>query len=99
MEKKEKRGYVWFVEPMDSNTNMVIAQELSEENFGRVKCEDEKKHNLWRCPVNFVLSLQKSKRSLGLNFRIYNKERNQGKIRDCTFLFEKRKRKKTKAVK
>jgi len=78
---------------------MVIAQELSEENFGRVKCEDGKKHNLWRCSWNFVISLYKSKRNFGLNFRSYNKEGTQGKIRDCTFLFKKRKRKKTKAVK
>lgn len=96
---KQKREYVWFVEPMDSNTNMVIAQELSEENFGRVKCEDEKKHNLWRCSWDFVLSLQKSKRVLGLNFRSYNKQGTQGKIRNCTLLFKKIKRKKTKAVK
>lgn len=99
MEKKEKREYIWFVEPLDSNTNMTIAQQLPEENFGRVKCEDEKKHNLWRCSVDFVLFLQKSKESLDLDFRIYNKERTQGKIRNCAFLFERRKRKRTKAVK
>lgn len=87
-----KREYTWYVEPLDNNTNSTLSQELPESNFGREKCEDDKKHPLWECPLDLIRALWKSKESLNLNFRVFNKEGKQGKRRDCTFMFIKKKK-------
>ena len=84
-----ERKYIWLIEPLDSHTNEVISREVPEENFSRgVICEDGIPHNLWGCDYRIVATLIRSKRDLGLKFRIFNRCGN-GKIRECAFLFKK----------
>ncbi len=92
-----EREYTWFIEPLDSHTNQIIAQELINKDFGRESfCEDGKEHNLWVCPLDFIKFFCKSKKDFNLKFNVYNK-RGQGKIRKCKFLFIKPKKKKKTA--
>ncbi len=89
--KMPKREYIWFVEPLNSDTNKVIAQQLAESNFNsEIVCADRKRHNLWTCPNQFAMSLVESKGSFNLHFKIWGKQGCHGKIRDKTFLFSKK---------
>ena len=86
-----EREYIWFIEPLNSDTNEVIAQQLAESNFNEaIVCVDGKRHNLWTCSNQFAMSLVKSKESLDLHFKIWGKQGRHGKIRDKTFLFSKK---------
>lgn len=82
--------HTWFIEPLDGKTNNVIAQEVSAENAQHgveVRCLDggKKVTNLWRCTVDFVGKLKKSRDSLRLNFNTYNRRGIGGKIREVLF--------------
>jgi len=91
---ERKIVYTWYIEPLDANTNQTASEELAKENFCRaIRCEDGKKHNLWRCDFDFALAIHKSKKSLNLNFHIFNRQGN-GKIRQCpSFVFDKKRKK------
>lgn len=90
--------YVWFVEPLNADTNSIIgkeinAREISEEKFlENVFCGDHQRRSLWQCSNQLLAMLQKSKKSLGLQFRIFNK-RGNGQIRECKFFYRKKRRK------
>lgn len=89
-----KREYIWFVEPLDSDTNEVISQQPTENNFNSgIVCADGQRHNLWTCSYQLATSLTKSKKSLDLHFKIWGKEGRCEKIRDKTFLFNRKRRK------
>jgi len=82
-----KRNYVWFVEPLDKETNESIAtalQEDAEENLLCITLADKKQHHLWRVPFDFIKYLQKSKDTSRLSFRVYNRVGN-GQIRQIPF--------------
>ena len=87
-----KRNYTWFIEPLSILTNEVIAKELIYNDL----ISREKGRNLWECSYDFALRLMKSKVNSNLDFRIYGREGRYGKIRDCTFLFSSKWRKKLK---
>jgi len=95
----KQTGCVWFIEPLDSNTNIAFDQQISDDNFtAGVLCEDGKRHNLWECPFWLLASFQRSSRTMGLQFRIFNRFGN-GQIRECEFLYRKRKpQRKTKTA-
>ncbi len=92
-----EKEYIWYIEPLDSDTNETISQELPVQNFSRgIICQDEKTHNLWECSYNFAYAFFRSRRTLDLRFNVYNKKSRHGQIRRCDFLFIKsRKKKKT----
>jgi len=98
-----RRSYVWYVEPLDKKTNGVIAGsfslEIPEVKFIKKRIDGDGRFlNLWICPFTLITALKKTKRDLGLNFRIYSQV-GQGQIRECTFLYgKKRKRKKKKTA-
>lgn len=81
----KKKECTWFVEPLDANTNRIIAQELEEETEERKNrnliCQDGKKHNLWQCSFQLIQRLVLSQQTLGLKFRVYSKQGKYGKIR------------------
>lgn len=87
------REYEWFLEPLDSNTNEIVARVLPDENFSEnVICGDGKEHKLWACDWAFVFIMKESKGALGAKFRIFNRC-GRGPIRECKFLYQgKRKR-------
>lgn len=88
----KKREYNWYVEPLDSQTNLVVSMQLPEENFGQPVCADKRYHNLWKCSFQQARAFWKSRKNLGLSLNIYNQE-GLGEIRFCNFLFKKRKKK------
>ncbi len=88
---ERQRDYKWYVEPLDSHTNLAVSMQLSEENFGQFACEDGQYHNLWKCSGKMARFFWKSKENSGLILDIYCQEGN-GKIRRCNFLFKKKKR-------
>ena len=92
--------YEWFVEPQNSHTNNIFSQNIDEEDYleGLI-CADKQKHNLWRCRISLIRYLWHSRDDLEIRFRIFNRELPYGKIRDCTFLFKKRKTKKVAPTK
>lgn len=84
--KTVKKEYFWYVQPLDSHTNKVIAgqlPEMSEDSF-------RKKGNLWECSLEFVTSLYASKADFDLKFKIWGKQGHHGKITEKTFLFNPR---------
>ena len=90
-----EKKYTWYIEPLDSNTNLSISQELPEQNFSRdIICRDGRTHNLWECSYNFAYAFSKSRKALNLRFNVYNKEGRRDQIRRCDFLFIKQKKKK-----
>ena len=93
----EGRNYYWFVEPLDSHTNLIISNQLSEENSGQFLCTDQQHHNLWRCSFEQALSFWKSKRDLSMNMNVWNQQ-GRGDIRPCNFLFAKKKKNKIKTA-
>jgi len=86
----KKREYTWYVEPLDSHTNLAVSMQLSEENFGQFVCADQERHNLWRCDLLEAVAFWRSKISAGLTLNVYNQEGN-GQIRLCNFLMPKKK--------
>jgi len=80
-----ERKYVWYVEPLDSDTNSAISDYLKESSITAecksVLCADGKKRNLWRCnSFDLVQALRNSKKSLNLRFKVYIKE-GRGSVR------------------
>jgi len=73
--------YRWFVEPLDSHTNEIIAKEVGEENLMKdAPCANNKK-NLWQCDYSIVAYLMRSCQKLQAKFRIFVQEGN-GTIRE-----------------
>jgi len=90
-----EKEYTWYIEPLDSDTNETISQELPEQNFSHdITCQDGRTHNLWECSYNFAYAFFRSRKALNLRFNVYNKEGRHGQTRRCDFLFIKRKKKK-----
>lgn len=82
-----KRKYTWYVKPLDAQTNSAIAELAHEEHF----CHKTK---MWKCDLDIIMALRRSRESLDLKFRIFNQEGN-GQIRECPeFIFVKRRRRK-----
>jgi len=89
-----KQKYRWFVYPLNSETNASFARELPEENLLRdIFCYDGITRTLWECPINLLRFFWES-RSSSINFQIFNvcgpSKRIAGRIRECTFLFNKK---------
>lgn len=86
------KNYVWYVGPSDARTNRAFSEEISEENLQRdVLCADGLRHNLWQCSFHLLAAFQKSKQTLGLQFRVFNRI-GGGQIREFKFrYFTKRK--------
>ncbi len=85
-----KQSYQWFLEPRNSHTNEVLSNALDgQENFyNNISCADGKRRNLWLCPSGLVFMFWRSRSNLKIRFRIFNRQGEKGKIRDCTFLFK-----------
>jgi hypothetical protein len=80
--------YTWYVEPLNKQTNDVLASTLEEISFyENIICADGLPHNLWQCPVAFISCLKQSSAGVpSIKFRVFNCKGN-GRIRECTFLY------------
>ncbi len=81
-------GYDWFVEPLNKETNDLLASALEETSFcENIFCEDGHLHNLWQCTAPLISYLKGSRRRISsIRFRVFSRK-GQGEIRECTFLY------------
>lgn len=89
-----KPKYEWFLEPQDAQSNQVIAQEISEENFyTAVLCKDGERRGLWLVPYCLAEFFWKSRNS-GIDIKVFcrtvNTGTSRGRAKDMTFLFRKK---------
>lgn len=78
--QKRNRTYTWFVEPIGSEGNVILARELSEEDAIECNGNDNRRHLVWRCDWPFVKRVLKSRRSFGVTVNVWVQEGN-GAIR------------------
>lgn len=89
--------YQWFLEPLDAHTNKVVANFLSsisclEENIlSSVVTEKGEIMAFQMRDYRDISYFLRSKDSLNLRFRIYNRRGNQAQLRQCSFLTKKKK--------
>jgi len=93
--------YQWFVEPLDDFTNESIARALAEVSSidTLVNIIDDKSvgHNLYRVEHKFITQLRKSQHAF--NFRVYNRQGENGALRLWKFNKKKKSNKKDKKKK
>ncbi len=70
-----KKELVYYIEPLDSNTNYLISCQLQEEYAYEVKSATGKKIKVWECDTNFMLKLERSQKRDNLKYKIYRKDR------------------------
>lgn len=95
-----EKVYQWFAEPWGDNkawTNEIFSRQqsviLSGEDILRVVDTDGEFHDVWRLPEPEIQSLWKERGKFKINFRIFNRLGGRGPVRDVTFLFVKKSRK------
>ena len=93
------KGCQWFLEPRSANANRIFAQGCPDTKEADAdECNDGKPHNVWECTWGYLQSLKNSN-WMGLSrrteFRIWNRQSANAKIRDCTTLkmFDEKKKK------
>lgn len=80
------RLYTWYVEPLDSYTNQVVATRISEENaHDGIRCEDGISRYLWECSHSFIAELKRSQEDLGVRFKVFCREGKSGAVREWKF--------------
>jgi len=90
---KEKKCYEWFIEPLNSDTNESFA------NYLNVKGEKidllpslidnkSKEHSCYRVPYQIINHINKLRLET-LKFKVYNRDKNFGPIREWTLLKKK----------
>ena len=82
----DRGDYRWYVEPQDSHTNRVLAENTQEENCHRGLETADGKKDLWECSRSVVRRLVASSRDAKLKFNVYSR-RGNGQIRNVNFLF------------
>jgi hypothetical protein len=99
--KLEKQEYQWFVEPLDSHTNEVIAR-LLEQDMGAdlttITDEHGETKEAFIVEHKHIQALENSKKQQNLRFRKYNRKGKDGKIREWKFTGKKKTRKEKKAL-
>ena len=85
----EKPVHKWFIEPLDSKTNEVLARNqqflCEEQTLDGVWCSDGKTHKLWGCKdYGFVNKMRNSRVDLRLKFKVWHQQ-SQGQIREWVF--------------
>ncbi|HNW09136.1 MAG TPA: hypothetical protein PK619_01445 [bacterium] len=69
-----ERDYYWYLKPLDSYTNEVIAN-LAEAIFeDGVLCQDGGRRGMWLCPREIIASLKRSRTKLRLKFEVFVRE-------------------------
>lgn len=87
-----KSAYIWFVQPMDKDTNDVVGRQCHEDDFcHEIRCEDGECRDLWKCTREVMSALVASRRTMRLKFKVFCQAR-EGKIRDVSFLFLKKRK-------
>ncbi len=87
---KQKRSIFWFVEPLDSHTNEIMARHLS--SLGNLidqsglKDKEGKSHFVYEVPdYSVVTRFLNDKKKFGLKFEVYYRQTNYGPIHNWKF--------------
>ncbi len=76
----------WFVHPLDSSTNRVLAEYLNRDNAREgVLCEDKMKRDMWECSHEQLARLENSANTLHIRFRMFVQRGRYGKVRQWLF--------------
>lgn len=72
-DEKEKRGLVFYIQPLDADTNRCIAEmkKSFEKHFHQKKVRDGGFRYVWECEYEDVVALLRSKKTLNLKFKIW----------------------------
>jgi len=71
----EKEKVLWFIEPLEATTNLIVYQALTELDLPAQPTKIAGVINdVWEVPYVFIAYLQRSKSLHYTNFRIYNKK-------------------------
>lgn len=98
MRKENNVQYEWFIGWEDHHSYRAAADGHTDDDFmDGVRCRDGKKRDLVRCTYEQAQHLWASRSDLGIKIKIFNRQGIRGPIRDCTFLFKRRARKKAHA--
>lgn len=93
---RRERKYTWYIEALDSYTNMVVATVVgADTNFSQKICADKRRRMLWEVAPSLLTYIKRSKGDLKLKFNIFVQEGN-GKIRLRNMPFKKIFKKKIK---
>ncbi len=84
-----ERIYEYFLEPKNDRTKRIISLNVPEGSLPEyIVCADGQTRNLWKCPSGLVFELWRNRSNMKIKFRIFNREGNNGQLRNCTFLFK-----------
>ena len=77
MAKKGVVEHIWYVQPMDENSNRVIGHAITDadgsaDDFAMCHVHGhDQEIPLWRCPnYQFITALKRSRKRLGISFRV-----------------------------
>jgi len=87
--KRERIELQWFIEPLDEETNEILAKILPEENaiFGCRNGKKRTRHNVWLCQCfDDVRRLLRSRLSRGIEFKIFYRQKGEREITECALL-------------
>ena len=72
---KNRRTYIWYIEPLDPNTNLALSKVLREENyFEELTDNTGQPRNVWECRYQLVESFRYAKDQRDFKFRVYIRE-------------------------
>ena len=75
----------WFLEPLDAHTNEVLSRVLDEDNAWRhVVASDGGRHDVWLCDFAVAQASWRSRFTLHLKLKIFNRVGRHGQARDVT---------------
>jgi len=93
-----KTKCLWYVEPLDSDTNEAFDRALLHPEFHCNVADDKKKrHDVLECPLDALEKFCRSRSGQGLRFNVFGRpiyNRTVGPLRDCNFLFFRRRKRK-----
>ncbi|MDO9510055.1 MAG: hypothetical protein Q7J14_02075 [Candidatus Magasanikbacteria bacterium] len=95
------KNYEWFIEPLNSDTNESFSDYLNSKGeridlLPNLIDNKGKGHSCYRVPYTVVNHINKLRLEI-LKFKVYNREKNSGPIREWT-LFKKKISKKAREV-
>lgn len=71
---KQKRTYAWFIEPLDSHSNEVLAKYLrNDQSQEQITCGDGMSHDVWECSAPQRAYVQKSISDRKLKVRFWRR--------------------------
>lgn len=91
---KDKPTTFWYMEPLDTHTNEMFAQNIpGNDTCPQKMCGDGVRRDLWRCSRKELHRFDEDRNEKGLSFQSYSQNGPHGQIRPYTPAAERVKRK------